>query len=314
MLFPAAPQWPLDRVLYLTASAESGSEHPLARALLAYAAHRLEGGSVAAAAALLGAGQPQHEAALGEDGAPTSPPAEGASDAALLLAVQAGSLPRDRGAAAQQEAAAQQLRSSGGLAPITASEALPGRGLKCWLDCPAERLSGLAPALLGSSDAAAAELLAPETPQASEGPSQHGSERLQRQGSRQLGKGQQSSGRRGSSGALGAPSTHSPATASAQLLLSGSSSPGVVHVRLAIGNRRLMQEEGVALGAQARLAAGAFGGPGGCIVVEHIFCNPSVALQAANAQVALACTCAFTPQRASRFPPLLFSLRRCTSG
>ena len=37
--------WPLDRVLYLTASAENGSEHPLARALLSYAALRLEGGA-----------------------------------------------------------------------------------------------------------------------------------------------------------------------------------------------------------------------------------------------------------------------------
>jgi cation transport ATPase len=32
-------------VLYLTASAENGSEHPLARALLSYAALRLEGGA-----------------------------------------------------------------------------------------------------------------------------------------------------------------------------------------------------------------------------------------------------------------------------
>lgn len=270
--FLDVPQWPLDRVLYLAASAESGSEHPLARALLAYAAQRLEGGSAAAAAALMmeAGRQPQHEEEPpGEGGAPGSP-ARDAGPQAPLLAVQAGPLPRNRSAAAQQDAAAQQLRSSGGLAPIAASEALPGRGLKCWLDCPAERLGGLSPALLVSTtaagrmrsaassegpDAVAADLLAPETPQASEGPSLHGSERPPPQGSRQLGKGYLSSGRRGGGSSLRSPS--SPASAApSSLPPPSSSSPGVVQVRLAIGNRRLMQEEGVALSAQARPRAG----------------------------------------------------------
>ena len=39
---PYLPQCPLERALYLAASAENGSEHPLARAVLAFAAQRLE--------------------------------------------------------------------------------------------------------------------------------------------------------------------------------------------------------------------------------------------------------------------------------
>jgi cation transport ATPase len=35
-------QWPLDRVLLLAASAEIGSEHPLAKAVLNYAALHLD--------------------------------------------------------------------------------------------------------------------------------------------------------------------------------------------------------------------------------------------------------------------------------
>lgn len=268
---PLPVQWPLDRVLYLAASAESGSEHPLARALLAYAAQRLDSGSAAVAAALLHVDQQQREdpAELGDASTPGSPTAGQATDAALqapLLATQAAPTLRDHSAAAQQEAAAQQLRRSGGLAHINASEALPGRGLKCWLACPAERLRGLPQALLGdgaaairtpsfaSSETIAAEIAAaeagaelpgPDTPHAAEVPPMH---RSGRQSSQQSRDGGRQSGV-ASSATVARSSLPAPAAAPAP-----SSSPDTaVQVRLAIGNRRLMQEEGVALSPRVRL-------------------------------------------------------------
>ena len=262
-------QWPLDRVLYLAASAESGSEHPLARALLAYAAQRLDSGSAAVAAALLEGDQQQleEEAGLGDASTPGSPAAGQATDAAMqapLLAAQAAPTLRDHSAAAQQEAAAQQLRHSGGLAHIDASEALPGHGLKCWLACPAERLRGLPPALLGggaaairthsvaSSEATAAAAAAggeppgPDTPHVSEVPPM---QRSGRQSSQQSRDGGRQSGVASSATVARSSSLPTPAAAPAP-----SSSPdAVVQVRLAIGNRRLMQEEGVALSPRVRL-------------------------------------------------------------
>lgn len=269
-------QWPLDRVLYLAASAESGSEHPLARALLAYAAQRLEGGSAAAAAALLSGDQQQGEDEAGQgDSSPQGSPAAGRpADAALqapLLAAQAAPVLRDRSAAAQQEAAAQQLRRNGGLAQITASEALPGRGFKCWLACPAEQLRGLPPILLGGSapairtrsaassenmsttaagTAAAAEMRGPDTPHATEGPPVSS---VSWKGSGLSGDAAKQAGMQSSTSTAAArasSSLHAPSPAPAEPGFGGSAS-SAVQVRLVIGNRRLMQEEGVALTAQA---------------------------------------------------------------
>ena len=39
---PRPKQWPVDRVLHLAASAENGSEHPLAKAVLGFAAMHLD--------------------------------------------------------------------------------------------------------------------------------------------------------------------------------------------------------------------------------------------------------------------------------
>ena len=273
---PCPMQWPLDRVLYLAASAESGSEHPLARALLAYAAQRLEGGSATAAAALLSGDQQQgeDEAGQGDSSLQGSPAAGRPVDAALqapLLAAQTAPVLRDRSAAAQQEAAAQQLRRSGGLAQITASEALPGRGFKCWLACPAEQLRGLPPVLLGGSapairtrsaassenmsttaagTAAAAEMRGPDTPHATEGPP---ASSVSWKGSGQSGDAAKQAGLQSSSSTAAARASSSlpaPAAAPPEPGSSGSAS-SAVQVRLVIGNRRLMQEEGVALSAQA---------------------------------------------------------------
>ena len=258
-------QWPLDKALYLAASAESGSEHPLARALLAYAAQRLEGGSVAVAAALLEGDRQQGEEgmAVADGGSvPGSPEAERPADAGLqapLLATQAAPALRDHSAAAQQEATAQQLRRSGGLAAITASEALPGRGLKAWLACPAERLHGLPPALLGSSGAApvrtrsaaaiataaaGSQLRGPGTPHASEG---------KRGSSSREGYGSQTRMDRLSGIGGGSASSSGIARASSSPAPAATDPAREVQVRLVIGNRQLMQEEGVALTPQVSL-------------------------------------------------------------
>jgi len=131
------------------------------------------------------------------------------------------------------------------LAPITASEALPGRGLKCWLACPASHFAGLASSSLQPSGSIGANVgiklkaVTPATPDLEPaGPSQAQS---------------QSSG--DSSGVDGSgPSAASAAAASlaagAANTASTAGNAATVEVRLAIGNRRLMQEEGVALSPQ----------------------------------------------------------------
>ncbi|KAI7843072.1 hypothetical protein COHA_003243 [Chlorella ohadii] len=313
-------QWPLDRVLYLAASAESGSEHPLARALLAYAAQRLDSGSAAVAAALLDVDQQQREdpAELGDASTPGSPTAGQATDAALqapLLATQAAPTLRDHSAAAQQEAAAQQLRRSGGLAHINASEALPGRGLKCWLACPAERLRGLPQALLGdgaaairtpsfaSSETIAAEIAAaeagaelpgPDTPHAAEVPPMH---RSGRQSSQQSRDGGRQSGV-ASSATVARSSLPTPAAAPAP-----SSSPDTaVQVRLAIGNRRLMQEEGVALSPRVHDWMRRYEQEGATCVL--------VALAVSSAPLRLAAALAIADPLKPEAPAVVAALRR----
>jgi hypothetical protein len=111
-----------------------------------------------------------------------------------------------------------------GLAPITASEALPGRGLKCWLACPANQLGQL--------------LLQPVTPRPASLPDP--SLPISRPSSR-LAQGNvpgQATIAERAAKAIDATGIVAPAAEEA------------VEVRLAIGNRRLMQEEGVALSAQ----------------------------------------------------------------
>lgn len=144
------------------------------------------------------------------------------------------------------------------LAPAVASEALPGRGLKCWLAVPRAHLAGLplaapvastqlqtltdlaAAAGAGTNDsgnctvgeqASRPDLLAPEeaSQQASEGA-----------GSASIGD---------SGNDIGSSSRSD----------SGNDSGSTVEVRVCIGNRRLMQEEGVALSPQARPGRAACG-------------------------------------------------------
>jgi hypothetical protein len=125
----------------------------------------------------------------------------------------------------QQQQRRQQLRSVGWLAPSVSSEALPGRGLKCWLAVPAARMCGLSPDILagirGCGEGSmplgavpAADALHPAPADAAL-PSGAG---------------------------FCSPSSHSSGTAAPS---------ATVEMRLAIGNRRLMAEEGVAVGTQA---------------------------------------------------------------
>ena len=115
------------------------------------------------------------------------------------------------------------------LAPIFSSEALPGRGLKCWLAVPAARMHGLPSDLLAGIIS----------------------------GGSSIGHG----GGMPDSVVAPAAALH-PAPADAALQPgAGASSPSsdgsgpaaapAVEVRLAIGNRRLMAEEGVDVGTQA---------------------------------------------------------------
>lgn len=145
-------------------------------------------------------------------------------------------------ASARSQPRQQQPRSVGWLASFTASEALPGRGLKCWLACPEERLGGLvpAPAALGacavwplaaadaSTDSSCGcdtlEALVPETPHMAPEPPHR----------------------------VDAGTAASSAAAGGNVSAAASSGRRpVVEVKVAIGNRRLMQEEGVTLSAQA---------------------------------------------------------------
>ena len=174
----------MDTILYLAASAENGSEHPLAKAVLEYATQRLESSGVI-------------ESLL--------PPPLPATAAALAAAADGGGSADGEATAAAGTAAGQQ-RSVAWLAPIITSESLPGRGLKCWLLCPAGRLAG--------------RRLGPPIP--TPGSAGSSSSSSSRPGS--------SSGAVGGSGGGG----------------------GTVEVRLTLGNRRLMREEGITLSSQAR--------------------------------------------------------------
>lgn len=88
---PALLQCTLERALFLAASAENGSEHPLARAVLAHAAQRLEclgtGGGDGALPAELGGG-PMEPASASEGGGSSGGEASHSTHDPLLLAVQ----------------------------------------------------------------------------------------------------------------------------------------------------------------------------------------------------------------------------------
>lgn len=125
-----------------------------------------------------------------------------------------------------QPEARPQPRSVSWLAPIVSSESIPGRGLKCWLAVPVARLGGLAPALLGAV-VGVAGAPSPGTPRAAE--------------------------RKGSSSASSTSLVASSLATAVAAPASGSSAgsaPAVHEMRVVIGNRRLMQDEGVAVSSQ----------------------------------------------------------------
>lgn len=134
-------------------------------------------------------------------------------------------------------------RSVGWLASIASSEALPGRGLKCWLSVPLPRIDGVLPAVLAGR---AASALAPGGSARSLSKlSMHDvpDDRKENPAGKDVGD---------------------PPTPDSSAETGAPGSGGAVEVRLALGNRRLMQEEGVALspqvgGAQRRLAAASAG-------------------------------------------------------
>ncbi|KAL4856926.1 putative copper-transporting ATPase 5 [Chlorella vulgaris] len=210
-------RWSLEWVLYLAASAENGSEHPLAQAVMRHAALYLEGGS----ALLEESGSPCSQLALSEE-----LPASGSVDAdgGVLLSGQGTPL---HVVHPEPPPAEQALRSVGWLAPITASEALPGRGLKCWLACPADRAAAILPALLAGR--------APSVPSP---PPSHSALSAAARVSPDGGSCPAAPGGDGFAPPM-------PAVAEAGAAAGKGAAPGSLEVRLALGNRRLMQEEGI---------------------------------------------------------------------
>ncbi|KAL4443875.1 hypothetical protein ABPG75_011612 [Micractinium tetrahymenae] len=256
------PQCPLETALFLAASAENGSEHPLAKAVLQYAALRLEasgvlGGAAGAAGAAEDSPPPSPSTPVTEEGQGVAEAAADVASAAgaagkagsvelasielasvgsassmegrVLLTSQAGQPPEWR---SQQTLQAQQLRSVAWLAPAVASEALPGCGLKSWLAVPPARLAGLP---LAASAAAQPLLAAPGFAAAGGGDVADGAgagQLVLRAVDKEAEPGSDEAGSKSSSSS------------------SGGSVGSAVEVRVCIGNRRLMQEEGVALSPQ----------------------------------------------------------------
>lgn len=359
---PSCPQWPLDKVLYLAASAENGSEHPLARAVLRYAALRLEGGQallvrepdspqgsrqgsqaaeeaagadgglqptdsnlalladavrlagiwamrwrqeVAGPCACVPSGACALRATCGQD----APMAGCARSAVLSMPAPAPAAPAAVQAAPPHAAAAeplpgdQALRSVSWLAPITGSEALPGRGVKCWLACPTARVAGVLPALVAGRTASA--LAGSKSPGRPTGGSPARLAPLPADG-------------KGAAGAA-AEAGLAPLTPDGE---EEGGAPGggggAVEVRLAIGNRRLMQEEGITLSAQARRGRGVGGGRGGLwlvcrVLVQRGSCRPLPRAQPAPAKPARGASRCSHVHVLSR-PAALACARRCTSG
>lgn len=117
---------------------------------------------------------------------------------------------------------AHQLRDVAWLAPAVASEAISGRGLKCWLTVPPSHLAGLLPLVTSLPPP---QLLGAPGPVGAAG---------------------------GGSGTARAEAVRhegavSEAGTAGDTASDTSSSESSVEVRVCIGNRRLMQEEGVAL-------------------------------------------------------------------
>ncbi|KAL4449504.1 hypothetical protein ABPG77_007148 [Micractinium sp. CCAP 211/92] len=247
------PQCPRETALYLAASAENGSEHPLAKAVLAYAALRLEGsrmlrpsgkawpaaspeasteGSSPACPSTPAAAEAEAEAdgtAVPSDAAGSAGSVQLASvqgmgstdgmETRLLLAAQGG---QPSAWHSRHSLQAHQLRDVAWLAPAVASEAISGRGLKCWLTVPPSHLAGLLPLVTSLPPP---QLLGAPGPVGAAG---------------------------GGSGTARAEAVRhegavSEAGTAGDTASDTCSSESSVEVRVCIGNRRLMQEEGVAL-------------------------------------------------------------------
>ena len=205
----------LDAALLLAASAEAGSEHPLGRAVMRYAAATLgadgarrDGGPDPGSAATF--------CDMGSDGSSLGAPLEG------------GLLPGDRGGGgsggevelARRERQAGAAAGGGGddvswLAPSRDMEAQAGSGLVCWVAMPRRAVAGLLPPAPSPAAATAPVPGGPDAPVV---------------GLRAFAA---------SHGALAAEGAAAAAAAAA--------AGDLVEVRVAVGSRRLMQEEGVTL-------------------------------------------------------------------
>lgn len=134
---------PFDTLLLAMASAETGSEHPLGRALYRYAAMTLRsGGGLSRASSIAesqAGNQPSVSSGSSFEPLPDSPLASRMSGAELL----------GMGAEVEMSSAVARGNGAGGdwdsgdvawLAPFRDMEAIPGSGVRCWVSLPSVKL------------------------------------------------------------------------------------------------------------------------------------------------------------------------------
>ncbi|GAB4822580.1 hypothetical protein N2152v2_009626 [Parachlorella kessleri] len=277
-------RWPRDRVLLLAASAEAGSEHPLAKAVLGFAALHLD-------PALGDDAMPPPNSALlpdSEQGADENADANRPfSMRRRLLQPKAKSSGRGASSASRARFLREQtrdLRDVSWLAPARDAEAVAGRGVKCWVSLPAQLADALPLAAAGrgggppsgrpplhpplqqpgATTVAATGATRPQLPGRG-ATQQHLVPASASVGSLASLRGHASMARASThDGVLpaAAPALGStpPATAAAAAAGTGpgggsgagtgGSSGGVVDVRVLVGNRRMVQEEGITVPPQ----------------------------------------------------------------
>lgn len=219
-----AARLPLETVLLLAASAETGSEHPLGRAVLRYAGATLaccslQRDSSGSGTIISSSSSGQEDAGGGSAPAtqlhrPLAPAA--AASEGVCLQVGAASEIELAPFSSVAPARAFDQEDVAWLAPSKDMEAVPGSGVRCWVTLPLHKVAVLLPAgaieATSSHAALAAEGGAPlVTPQLAGQPLDGG------------------------------------AVPGGSALALGRANDDVMDVRVAVGNRKLMQEEGVAV-------------------------------------------------------------------